>query len=246
MKIKFLGTGPGVQKTGRHFQSMIIETKCGNAYLVDAGAPVLDILMKEKYDLSKIKEVFITHLHGDHMGGLMGMLFLPKSYGMKYNIYLSEQRGIDAVEQYLSMIHWSVNNGQTDRVSFRLINEGEFYDDGNVKITAVHTSHMESSSDIAYGFLIEADGESVYITGDLHPTLKDFPEFLYQKQIDMLVTECSHFTVSELMEKVKKCKVRKVAIVHVNAIEKYEELKKMQEEFDFEMLLPNDGDVFSA
>ena len=71
MKIHFLGTSYGAPTAERHCQSILIETTDDSAYLVDVGAPVIDILVKQGYDLAKIKGIFITHRHGDHMNGLL-------------------------------------------------------------------------------------------------------------------------------------------------------------------------------
>ena len=76
MKIRFLGTSYGAPAPGRHQQNLLLETESGRDYLVDAGAPVLDILAGEGYDFSRLKAIFITHLHGDHMNGLADILNL--------------------------------------------------------------------------------------------------------------------------------------------------------------------------
>ena len=75
MNIRFLGTGFGAPYKNRHQQSILIEVG-ENAYLFDAGAPVTDILSFSQYDMSRIKTVFISHLHGDHMNGLNDMINL--------------------------------------------------------------------------------------------------------------------------------------------------------------------------
>ena len=62
MKIKFLGTSHGVPLPERHYQSILIETDNGD-YLFDAGAPVMECWIKEGYDLTKLKSVFVTHVH---------------------------------------------------------------------------------------------------------------------------------------------------------------------------------------
>ncbi len=45
MKIKFLGTSYGAPSIGRRQQSILIETDDKNAYLIDTGAPVTDVLV---------------------------------------------------------------------------------------------------------------------------------------------------------------------------------------------------------
>ena len=61
MQIRFLGTSHGVPMPERFYQSMLIETDNGNSYLVDAGAPVMDLLVRLNYDLTRVKAAFITH-----------------------------------------------------------------------------------------------------------------------------------------------------------------------------------------
>ena len=240
MKIKFLGTSFGAPYAGRHYQSIMLQTDGGD-YLFDAGAPVMDILSDQQYDFTRIKAIFITHLHGDHMMGLPDILHLSEVFysKMNYRVYLSEQRGIDAVKGFSDMLLFGK---RAHPVSFALIREGLFYQDDNIRVTAVHNDHMEATSGISYGFLIESAGKSVYITGDLHPSLKDFPAFLAEKRVDLLVSECAHFPVSQLMERLVGCKISSAAIVHLFPLEKYDELQKMTDSLPFRLLLPRDGD----
>ncbi len=239
MKIRFLGTSFGAPAVGRHQQSILLETESGNAYLVDAGAPVLDILVNAGYDLTKLKAVFITHLHGDHMNGLHDIINLAAYYNIRCDIWLSEQRGIDAFTTYTEMQTPGGNGGRTP---FRLIEEGDFYDDGILRVKSVPTDHMTKP---CYGFLLEADGGSVYITGDLHPSLRDFPAFLYAEPVDMLVTECAHFQPEELYAQIRKCQIGTLAVVHVMPPEKYAGLQALAGEVPSAVILPADGDILA-
>ena len=49
----------------------LIETAKGG-YIIDAGAPVMDCLLRRGFEPEKLKAVFITHMHGDHVNGLIG------------------------------------------------------------------------------------------------------------------------------------------------------------------------------
>lgn len=241
MKIKFLGTSHGVPMPGRHYQSILIETEKGS-YLVDAGAPVMDILINDHYELDKIKAVFVTHAHADHMMGLLDMVTLTSWHykNLSYDVYLPEQRAIDGVRDFSSVMLFGE---VTDRVRYHLIEEGTFFDDGNLKITAVHTAHMESCSNIAYGFLLEAEGQKVYVTGDLNASLKDFPTELLMKPTDLVVTECAHFPAEKLIEKLEDVNAKTIAVVHVFAVNKYDILAEYAKKSGKNLCFPNDGDM---
>lgn len=244
MKITFLGTSHGFAEKNRNCQSILIETGADNAYLFDIGAPVATILRDIEFDFKRIKSIFVSHLHGDHMNGLMDVL--RGAYYLDLNnlkVYLPEQRGIDACEVYFAMTSFKWGR---DRFSYELVREGEFYVDDSIRVTAIHTDHMDNTTNVSYGFLIEAEGKKVYITGDLHRTLKDFPMFLYEKRVDFVVTECAHFSAEELFERLPKCKCEKLAIIHVYPFDKYVEFERLKNKVDFEVLTPNDLDFIEV
>ena len=131
----------------------------------------------------------------------------------------------------------------SSKISFHLVNEGLIFDDGNIKVTAVHTDHMIAASNIAYGYILEADGQKLYITGDLNGTLCDFPNELLSNPFDMVITECAHFSGEALIEKIKTVNTKKLGVVHVFTLDKYDVLKEYAKKAPFEMYFPNDGDV---
>ena len=237
MKFHFLGTSYGAPTAERHCQSILIETTDDSAYLVDAGAPVIDILVRQGYDLSKIKGIFITHRHGDHMNGLFDIQYLAGVYGMRCKVYVPEQRIIDFMQEYFTMQFGDMKN---ELITYEVIKEGLCCIDGGLKVMAFRTAHLEAS----YGFIIEQEGIKVCITGDLSASLEDFPQDLRNENISLLVTECAHFDVDIIMEKIKESNIRKVAFLHVFPTIKYEYIKKQATDSTIEILLPKDGDFY--
>jgi ribonuclease BN (tRNA processing enzyme) len=243
MRIKFLGTSHGAPTPGRHCQSVLIETEQGD-YLFDAGAPVMDIFANDGYDVARLKAVFISHCHPDHFFGLTHMIDMAYwCYGkMRFGVYMPEQRGIDGLRTFCGAFH-----PLTDRVSYQMIQEGLFLDDGNIKVTAVHSDHMKASTNVCYGFLIEGEGSRVYITGDLHPSLEDFPVQLLSEPVDALITECAHFSAEELVQKLLGVNARRILVVHVNPQSRYDDLRAVCSRHpQLSVYYPNDGDVFSC
>lgn len=243
MKVKFLGTSHGVPLPGRHCQSILIETEKGD-YLIDAGAPVMDLLVNKDYDMTRLKAVFISHCHPDHFFELVHMVDLASWYykEMQYSVFMPEQRGIDAVRAFCGTFH-----NLTDRIRYELVTEGTFFDDSNIKVTAFHTEHMRASTNIAFGYLIEADGKRICITGDLHASLEDFPTTLLAEHTDVLVTECAHFPAEALIEKLKNVNADRIMVVHVFPTDRYDTLKALEGEITGRTVLyPNDGDEYSV
>ena len=238
MQARFIGTSYGAPSPGRHQQSILIETEKG-AYLFDAGAPVLDILVNEGYDLAKIRAIFLSHSHGDHINGIFDLLYLAGYFGMRYELYLPSKPCEALVNTYLSL--QGIRQGES--ISLREIGEGVFFDDGVISIRAFCTGHTDKIENPTFGFLIEGEGKSVYISSDLHASLSDLPPFLKAREIDLAVVECAHFGASDLVSHIEAWCARQCAVVHVMPAEKYEDLIALARTSPKKILLPSDTDV---
>ncbi|SOV22022.1 metallo-hydrolase/oxidoreductase, putative [Plasmodium sp. DRC-Itaito] len=88
-KLIFLGTGSMYPSTSRGTSSFIFQTikkKCNEAFLFDCGENTFIALQKANIKVSKIKNIFITHLHGDHCLGLISVLTMLRNMNT-INIY---------------------------------------------------------------------------------------------------------------------------------------------------------------
>ncbi|MDQ0111378.1 ribonuclease Z [Paenibacillus harenae] len=76
MQIWFLGTGAGRPNKQRNVSSIALQLPepCSNWWLFDAGEATQHQLMNTPLKLSKLDTIFVTHLHGDHIYGLPGLL----------------------------------------------------------------------------------------------------------------------------------------------------------------------------
>ena len=72
MKLIFLGTSHGIPTESRFCSSAALEVD-GKLYLIDAGAPIVDMLLRCKRHPGAIRAVFCTHHHGDHTDGLLNL-----------------------------------------------------------------------------------------------------------------------------------------------------------------------------
>jgi ribonuclease Z len=75
MKITFLGTSSGAPSRYRNVSSLILQLpQQSGAWLFDCGEGTQHQIMRSQLRISQIDRIFITHMHGDHVFGLPGLL----------------------------------------------------------------------------------------------------------------------------------------------------------------------------
>lgn len=73
LSVTILGNNSAVPAFDRHPTSQVV-TLDGNNYLVDCGEGTQIQMIKYKIRRGKISHIFISHLHGDHYFGLVGLI----------------------------------------------------------------------------------------------------------------------------------------------------------------------------
>ncbi|PEY41613.1 ribonuclease Z [Bacillus cereus] len=76
MEFVFLGTGAGVPSKGRNVSAMALQLleERGETWLFDCGEATQHQILHTSVRPRRIEKIFITHLHGDHIFGLPGLL----------------------------------------------------------------------------------------------------------------------------------------------------------------------------
>jgi len=75
MKVIFLGTSSGMPTLKRNVSSIaLIFINKNKLWLWDCGEGTQQQIQKTSLKLSKLEKIFISHLHGDHVFGLPGLL----------------------------------------------------------------------------------------------------------------------------------------------------------------------------
>ncbi|MBL0050085.1 MAG: ribonuclease Z [Bacteroidetes bacterium] len=87
-KITVLGSNSATPINNRHPSAQILQLN-ERFFLIDCGEGTQMQLLRYKINWNKIEHIFISHLHGDHYLGLMGLLFTMNLNGRakEINIY---------------------------------------------------------------------------------------------------------------------------------------------------------------
>lgn len=73
LSVTILGNNSAIPAHGRNPTSQVLQTQ-DESYLIDCGEGTQQQLMKYKVRRKRINHIFISHLHGDHYFGLIGLL----------------------------------------------------------------------------------------------------------------------------------------------------------------------------
>ena len=91
MKLTILGSSASTPKINKYTTSQLLRIK-NHLILIDCGEGIQMQLRKLKINFSKISHIFISHLHGDHYFGLIGLISTFRLLGRDsdLNIYAPE------------------------------------------------------------------------------------------------------------------------------------------------------------
>ncbi|SFX58305.1 RNAse Z [Thermoactinomyces sp. DSM 45891] len=96
MRVQFLGTGAGIPSKQRNVSSLAIQwyQHGGQTWLIDCGEATQHQILQHPVKLNKINQIFITHLHGDHIYGLPGLLGSRSFQGGKSPLRIYAPKGL--------------------------------------------------------------------------------------------------------------------------------------------------------
>lgn len=245
MKITFIGTSHGVPSAERHCSSTLIQTN-GSAYIIDAGAPIYDEILRAGAKYEDVRAIFTTHCHGDHINGLFHFIDLSNWYWKtsNYDVYLTNEALINAIHTVLGAISPGARLAE-DRIRLHVATPDTVFEDDNIKLAYIKTQHMKEPNFTA-ALDIEIEGKRILFTGDMSQKLSkdDFPKVAFEKEYDLIVCELAHFGIPELTPYLDRVKTKRFAFTHASE-RKFGDITELAAsgKYPFEILHPKDGDT---
>ncbi|MBT8252150.1 MAG: ribonuclease Z [Nitrosopumilus sp.] len=137
MKLVFLGTS-AAQPTERRGLSCICLEKDGEILMFDAGEAAQISYMKSGLGWNKKMKLFVTHLHGDHCVGILGLL---QTMSMQNRTEPLEIFGPNGIEEFIAANIKVLNFGLSFPVLINIIKEGKAYEDKKFSIYVCKANH---------------------------------------------------------------------------------------------------------
>lgn len=243
-KIYTLGTSHGGTEVGRSCSGNLIQ--CGeDFYLFDCGGDVERIMKDMNLPIGRLKAVFISHMHGDHVVNLpaIAKCFIVGYTRMdtKINIFMPDEIGLDAFKIWLKAIHL---DPESDKLKLAVFEQGIVYQDENLKVYSIRTEHLFDGKVPSFAFALEfSDGKSLLYTGDLNCDFHDYPKIVFEKDFDIILSELVHFDIKKNLDTIIKSRTKKMIFTHLSP-RNIPVIESCRESFPFDFVVAEDKMCF--
>jgi ribonuclease Z len=96
LKLTILGCYSATPKVNTNPTAQILEIK-NHTFLIDCGEGTQVELRRNKVKFSRVKHVFISHLHGDHYFGLAGLISTFNLLTREADLHIYAPKGLKEV-----------------------------------------------------------------------------------------------------------------------------------------------------
>lgn len=148
LAVTILGNNSAVPAHNRHPTSQVIQTQ-DHKFLVDCGEGTQMQMSAYKIKPGKINHIFISHLHGDHYFGLIGLLTTMGLNNRKNELNIYSPK---LLEEIIALQFKVANANLPFHIHFHILeNEGIIFEDKKVEIECFRVNHRIE----CWGFLFK-------------------------------------------------------------------------------------------
>lgn len=220
MRIRCVGTGDAFGSGGRLNTCFHLQLD-NEQLLLDCGCSSLIGMQRYGIDVAAIDTVVISHLHGDHFGGLPFLLLEAKYVSCRQRpLTLIGPPGLEQqVDTALKVLYpGTVDDGFAFPLIYRQLNPEDSLQQGSFQISCRQVKHGRSPH--VYALRLEAAGKTVVYTGDTEWT-DNLIEL--SNDSDLLIAECfayaqpvpSHLDYQTLLQHRHELNCRRLTLTHL-------------------------------
>jgi len=222
VKVTILGCGDAFGAAGRMHSSYLVETpRC--TVLVDCGPTILQALKRLRIDPGRIDFVVLSHLHGDHFGGLP-FLYMEYRYeaprSRPLTVYGPRGTAVTTQRLFEVLYEKTAHEPMNFPLDYVELEAGMEKTAGDVRIRPFAVPHVSELH--CLGYRLEADGRVIVYSGD--SAWSD--EFIKQvRGADLFLCECStfeaqvpiHISYREIAAHAEKLDCKRLVLTHLGA-----------------------------
>lgn len=214
LKMTFLGSGSAFTVAPENYHSNVLLEIDKDSLLIDAGSDLRHSLREHNKGHLDIKNVYLTHLHNDHCGGMEWLAlktYFDPNYKDKPNLYLPESLACDLWDKRLAAglgTLSGINANLTTFFNLHALKRHEGFIWQNIEFKLVQMIHCYNEYEFmpCFGLFFTYNNTRIFYTGD---TQKAPIQLLaFYEEADIIFHDCEtqphlsgvHAHYSELVE----------------------------------------------
>ena len=216
-KIQILGISAGIPTKNRGTSCTIISTTKYHI-MIDCGEGSYLRWKNAKYKWENLKYIIITHLHADHIGGLISLLFYRKIYGIKQTLTLI---GPTTLKKYILEYFKISQTEHKQTLIWKDISvDNNLILDDNIYLKSLPMKHKIP----CWGYQLKDKNKKIVFVTDTLPNSNTIElaencdilihEATFLHKMDEISKKCFHTTVDQAMKIAQKSNVKQLILTH--------------------------------
>lgn len=189
--LTFLGSGSAFTVGGDNFQSNAILTLENNQkFLIDCGSDIRFSLHALGLCYRDISDIYISHLHSDHVGGLeyVGFTTMFDPSCPKPNLYLSQDIAVDLWDRSLAGGMEPIEGELASLENYfqlHSLDPGETFTWEGITFQLIKLNHVDTGSMLmpAYGLFFTVNGHRVFFSNDTKFSYESLKRYFHEADI---------------------------------------------------------------
>lgn len=139
-ELHILGCGSALPTT-RHFATAQVVNLRDKLFMIDCGEGAQMQLRKSRLKFSRLNHIFISHLHGDHCFGLLGLISTFGLLGRTAELHIHSPKGLEALFAPLLSFFCNGLGYKVIFHEFETKSPGVIYEDRSLTVTTIPLKH---------------------------------------------------------------------------------------------------------
>lgn len=221
VEIRFVGSGDAFGSGGR-FQTCIAVRSSDDFFLIDCGASSLVAMRQQQLRPRDVSKIFITHLHGDHFGGLPFFLLDAQLVSKREApLTIAGPPGLESRLTQAMEVLFAGSSKVDPAFELALIElkPRSPTSIGDVEVTAFPAAHFSGAP--SYSLRVQVQGKTFVYSGDTQWT-----DTLIEASdgADLFACECYvfdkdvplHNSYAKIMENRSRMTCKRIIVTHMN------------------------------